>query len=146
MEFSIESTELIYLLLGPGALLLIVLLLRTDMRLRARCEELEMRLLETEGRLTVIQQQIRDDSRERDLESRVDLLTQQHEQLLLRDSETGPYYRAVRIAETGIGVDSLIEQTGVTRAEAELIISLHGKQRVDQADLAASSAPQDPIR
>lgn len=127
MNLSIESSELIYLLLGPGAMLLIVLLLRTDMKLRSRCDDLEMRLVEAEGRLTVLQHRTRDDSRERDLESRVDLLTQQHEQLLLRDSETGPYYRAVRFAETGIGVDALVEQTGVTRAEAELIVSLHGR-------------------
>jgi hypothetical protein len=134
MTFSIDSTELIYLVLGPGILVLIALLLRLDLRLKARCDELESRLAETEGRLAVLQQLEGDDSRERELEGRIDLLTQQHEQLMLRDSEAGPYFRAVRYAENGAGVDALIEQTGVTRAEAELIVSLHGKFRADEPD------------
>lgn len=132
MNLSIDSTELIYLVLGPGALILIAVLLRLDLRLKAQCEALESRLAETEGRLSVLQGRLSDDSRERDLESRVALLAQQHEQLMLRDSEAGPYFRAVRYAENGAGVDALIEQTGVTRAEAELIVSLHGKFRADQ--------------
>lgn len=131
MTLSIDSTELIYLLLGPGILVLIALLLRHDMRLKERCDELESRLIETEGRLAVLQQMGSDDSRERELEGRVELLAQQHEQIMLRDSETGPYFRAVRYAENGAGVDALVEQTGVTRAEAELIVSLHGRFRED---------------
>ena len=133
MDFSIDSTELIYLVLGPGALILIAVLLRIDLRLKSQCRELEDRLAETEGRLSVLQTRLSDDSRERDLEDRVALLTQQHEQLMMRDSEAGPYFRAVRHAENGAGVEALIEQTGVTRAEAELIVSLHGKGRADQA-------------
>jgi len=133
MSLSIDSTELIYLVLGPGILVLIALLLRLDLRLKARCDALELRLEEAEGRLVVLNQLESDDSRERELEDRVDLLTQQHEQLMLRDSEAGPYFRAVRYAENGAGIEALIEQTGVTRAEAELIVSLHGKFRADEA-------------
>jgi hypothetical protein len=133
MNFSIDSTELIYLLLGPGILVLIALLLRHDLRLKAECQDLRSRLNDTEDRLSLLQKRVGDDSRERELESQVALLTQQHEQLMLRDSEAGPYFRAVRYAENGAGVDALIEQTGVTRAEAELIVSLHGKQRVATA-------------
>jgi hypothetical protein len=140
MTLSIDSTELIYLLLGPGILVLAALLLRHDLKLHERCDELESRLIETEGRLAVLQRQGSDDRRERELESRVDLLTQQHEQLMLRDSETGPYFRAVRHAENGVGVDALIEQTGVTRAEAELIVSLHGKFSEDRANAAVGEA------
>jgi hypothetical protein len=55
---------------------------------------------------------------------------------MLRDSEAGPYFRAVRFAENGAGLDALIEQTGVTRAEAELILSLHGKDRAAAGDPA----------
>ena len=136
MNFSIDSTELIYLLLGPGILVLIALLLRHDLRLKAQCEDLKSRLMDTEDRLSLLQKSLNDDSRERELESQVALLTQQHEQLMLRDSEAGPYFRAVRFAENGAGVEALIEQTGVTRAEAELIVSLHGRERT----AAASSA------
>jgi hypothetical protein len=136
MNLSIYSTELIYLLLGPGILVIVALLYRLDLNLRARCVDLEARLAETEGRLSVLQSRLSDDSR--DLESRMALLTQQHEQLVLRESEAGPYFRAVRYAENGAGVEALIEQTGVTRAEAELIVSLHGKFRADQSGKPAS--------
>lgn len=129
MTFSIDSTELIYLVLGPGILVLITLLLRHDLRLKAQCEELRSRLADYEERLTRLQQTVGDDSRERELAAQVALLTQQHEQLMRRDSEAGPYFRAVRFAENGAGIDALIEQTGVTRAEAELIVSLHGESR-----------------
>jgi hypothetical protein len=129
MNFSIDSTELIYLVLGPGILVLITLLLRHDLRLKAQCEELRSRLADYEERLTRLQQTVGDDSRERELAAQVALLTQQHEQLMRRDSEAGPYFRAVRFAENGAGIDALIEQTGVTRTEAELIVSLHGKSR-----------------
>jgi hypothetical protein len=129
MTFSIDSTELIYLVLGPGILILIALLLRHDLRLKVQCEALKARLTETEDRLSVLQNSLSDDSRERDLESRVTLLTRQHEQLMLRDSETGPHFRAVRYAGNGASVEALIEQTGVTRAEAELIVSLHGERQ-----------------
>jgi len=133
MNLSIDSTELIYLVLGPGILVLITLLLRHDLRLKAQCEELKTRLADNEGRLAELHKTLSDDSRERELASQVALLTQQHEQLMRRDSETGPYFRAVRFAENGAGIDALIEQTGVTRTEAELIVSLHGKSRAAAA-------------
>jgi len=133
MTFSIDSTELIYLVLGPGILVLITLLLRHDLRLKAQCEALKSRLADNEDRLAQLQQTVGDDSRTRELESQVALLTQQHEQLMRRDSEAGPYFRAVRFAENGAGIDALIEQTGVTRTEAELIVSLHSKSRVTAA-------------
>ena len=129
MTFSIDSTELIYLVLGPGILVLITLLLRHDLRLKAQCEELKSRLVDHEDRLAQLRETVSDDSRSRELQAQVALLTQQHEQLMRRDSETGPYFRAVRFAENGAGVDALIEQTGVTRTEAELIVSLHSKSR-----------------
>ena len=129
MNFSIDSTELIYLVLGPGILVLITLLLRHDLRLKAQCEELKSRLADNEDRLAQLHKTLSDDSRSRELEAQVALLRQQHEQLMRRDSEAGPYFRAVRFAENGAGIDALIEQTGVTRTEAELIVSLHGKSR-----------------
>ena len=133
MNLSIDSTELIYLVLGPGVLVLITLLLRHDLRLKTQCENLKMRLADNEDRLAQLHKTVSDDSRARELESRVALLTQQHEQLMRRDSEAGPYFRAVRFAENGAGIDALIEQTGVTRTEAELIVSLHGKSRAAAA-------------
>ena len=126
---SIDSTELIYLLLGPGLIAVVAVLLRIDFRLKSRYDEIESRLIETEGRLAVMQRRAGEDSRERELEGEIELLKQQQEQLMLRDTETGPYYSAVRYAERGAGMEALIEQTGITRAEAELILKLHGANR-----------------
>jgi hypothetical protein len=146
MPLNIDSTELIYLVLGPGALMLAALLLRVDLKLRARCDDLERRLREAEYRLGDLAVQGSDHSRENELEARITLLTQQQEQLMLRDVETGPYFLAVRYAESGASVDSLIEQTGITRSEAELIWSLHGKGRrepgADTDAEAPASAPE----
>ena len=102
---NIDSTELIYLVLGPGVIVLVAILLRLDVRLKARCEELETRLTQAEGRLAVLQRLESDDSRERVLEEKLDLLTQQQEQLMMRDAEAGPYFNAVRLAEGGADID-----------------------------------------
>ena len=141
MQMSIDSTELIYLAFGPGVIVLVALLLRLDFRLKAKISELELRLDQAEGRLAVLQSLGSDDSRARAVEEKLALLQQQHEQLMLRDSEAGPYFNAVRYAESGAGVDALIEQTGVTRAEAELIVSLHGKYREGGSGDETNSPP-----
>jgi hypothetical protein len=132
MTIGIDSTELIYLVLGPGALLIGALLLRTDFRLKARCEALERRLYDAEDRIAALEDLPSDAvaagiERERELEQRIALLSRQQEQLMLRDAETGPYFQAVRQAERGADVEALIDETGVTRSEAELIVMLHGK-------------------
>ena len=125
---NIDSTELIYLVLGSGVFLLVAILLRVNLRLKQRYDDLASRLSDAEGRLGVIQAQQSDDSTSRELEERVERLSRQLEQLMLRDGDSGPYFRAVRIAEQGASIDSLIEKTGVTRAEAELILKLHAPQ------------------
>ena len=127
MTLGIDSTDLIYLVLGPGLLFLGALLLRLDLRLKARCDELGKRVAEAETRLQLLANA--DDHRayRRQIEERVALLSRQQEQLMLRDAETGPYFQAIRYAEKGADIDALVEQTGVTRAEAELIHALHGK-------------------
>ncbi len=129
MTIGIDSSELIYLVLGPGALLLGALLLRTDFRLKAHCEALEKRVAEAEAELEVLRGAVERGAageREFELARRVALLSRQQEQLMLRDAETGPYFQAVRQAERGADADTLVEETGVTRAEAELIVTLHG--------------------
>jgi chromosome segregation ATPase len=65
---------------------------------------------------------------ERELAERVELLSSQQEQLLLRDADTGPYFQAIRQAEEGAGIDDLIARTGVSRVEAELILRLHSPE------------------
>ena len=123
--------------------MLVAVLLRLDFRLKSKISELEVRLDQAEGRLAVLQSLGSDDSRERAVEAKLALLEQQHEQLMLRDSEAGPYFSAVRYAESGASVDALMEQTGVTLAEAQLIVSLHGKYRAEQGGDESSSPLPD---
>lgn len=127
MTLGIESTDLIYLVLGPGLLFLGALLLRLDSRLQSRCEELGKRVAEAETRLRLLANADDHETYRRQIEERVALLSRQQEQLMLRDSETGPYFQAIRFAEKGADVDALVARTGVTRAEAELIWALHSK-------------------
>lgn len=127
MTLGIDSTDLIYLVLGPGLLFLGALLLRLDLRLKARCDELGKRVAEAETRLQLLANADDHGAYRRQIEERVALLSRQQEQLMLRDAETGPYFQAIRYAEKGADIDALVEQTGVTRAEAELIHALHGK-------------------
>lgn len=131
MTIGIDSNELIYLVLGPGALLIGALLLRTDFRLKARCETLEQRVADAERQLAALEDlpiaaTAAAIERERELAQRVALLSRQQEQLMVRDSETGPYFKAVRHAERGAGIEAIVDETGVTRSEAELIVMLHG--------------------
>src|SRR5690606_13739529 len=115
MNFGTETTELIYLLLGPGALLLPALLLRTDLRLKARVDSLDTQLTEARDRILSLERRLLDAERESlsgvagPLERRLERLERQQEQLMLRDSETGPYLQAVRHAAGGADVDALME-------------------------------------
>lgn len=127
MTLGLDSTDLIYLVLGPGLLFVGALLLRLDLRLQARCDELGKRVAEVEMRLQLLANADDHGVYRRQIDERVALLSRQQEQLMLRDSETGPYFQAIRYAEKGADADALIERTGVTRAEAELICALHGK-------------------
>jgi len=60
------------------------------------------------------------------LEQRLALLSEQQDQLMLRDDNAGPYLQAIRLARLGESADSLIETCGLSRGEAELIARLHG--------------------
>jgi len=61
---------------------------------------------------------------EQDLEGRVTLLWRQ--QLMLRDTDAGPYFQAIRHAQQGATLYELLARTDVSRGEAELILALHG--------------------
>ncbi len=147
MEFNITTTDLIYLVLGPGALLIGALLLRSDLRLQRRHDALQVEhagLRESCAGLTGKLDELRDEchavaERERQLRERVEQLHRDLQHVLLKDAETGPYFRAVRQAESGVGVDSLVERTGITRAEAALIVQLHGSSTVSPAPMQASA-------
>ena len=139
MTLDIDSTDLIYLVLGPGLLFLGALLLRFDLRLKGRYDELDKRVAEAEMLLESLRNADDREAYRRQIEEKIAMLSRQQEQLMLRDSGAGPYFQAIRYAEKGASVDALMERTGVTRAEAELIFALHSKP-------AAPGAPADELR
>ncbi len=64
--------------------------------------------------------------RQSELAERLALLSEQQEQLMLRDDNAGPYLQAIRLAQRGEDIDSLVATCGLSRGEAELISRLHG--------------------
>jgi hypothetical protein len=129
-----DTSQLIYLLWGLCLLLLVAVLFWGYFRSHGRVDGLHARLDQLQGEVHAIQRVLRDvhddghqsRRRELELEERVTLLSRQQEQLMMRDADTGPYFQAIRHARQGASVEELQQRTGVSRGEAELILSLHG--------------------
>lgn len=56
-----------------------------------------------------------------------DRMRERLDQLELRDPETGTYVQAIRLIRRGADAGTLVADCGLTRAEAELLIALHGR-------------------
>lgn len=133
MTVTTDLAQWIYLLWGLCLLLLLAVLCWNYFRMAARVGELQASVDQQRGEIHALQRVLRgvhDDGNEtreaeRELAERVELLSRQQEQLLLRDADTGPYFQAIRQAGQGAGVEELMERAGVSRVEAELILRLH---------------------
>ena len=64
------------------------------------------------------------------------------DQLELRELESRPYGHATELVKKGAGIEDLIGVCGLTRGEAELIVTLHGLQQKDPALEATSKVQQ----
>lgn len=60
------------------------------------------------------------------LEQQMRGLSERQDALELRTGTEQPYARASQLAQDGASVDELVSSCGLTRAEAELVIMLHG--------------------
>lgn len=60
------------------------------------------------------------------LEQQMRGLAERQDDLELRVSSEQPYERATHLAQEGASVDDIINGCGLSRAEAELVIMLHG--------------------
>lgn len=60
------------------------------------------------------------------LEQQMRGLSERQDDLELRVSSEQPYERATRLAQDGASVDDIVNGCGLSRAEAELVIMLHG--------------------
>lgn len=131
----LSPVEILALFVLALALLGVARLSAVQRALRLRLEQVERAHAELGELVVSLQNALHHvyhdghEARERDheLEERVAMLSRQQDQLLLRDADVGPYFQAIRHAERGCGVVELIDRTGVSRGEAELIVALHGK-------------------
>lgn len=61
------------------------------------------------------------------LRARLDALEHYMQQMQAEDtSEASPYNRAIQMAKQGRDIGSISERCGISRGEAELIVSMHG--------------------
>ena len=63
------------------------------------------------------------------LEKRMRRLSERQDQLDSRDPMEQIYAHAIRLAQKGAGVDELVENCGLARGEAELLLRVHSVRR-----------------
>jgi hypothetical protein len=69
------------------------------------------------------------------LEQRIRRLAERQDQWELRDPLEQTYAHAIRLAQKGVDVNELVENCGLARGEAELLLRVH---RVQQSQVAAA--------
>ena len=113
-------------LLAVGALGLAAGIWIRVQHLQRRLATQETELLSLKGALSAIcSDDVVTDQRQGEMEQRLRLLADQQEQLLMRDPETGPYHHALRLAAQGASQEDLVKNCGLSRGEAELLLSLN---------------------
>ncbi len=63
------------------------------------------------------------------LEQRIRRLAERQDQLELRDPMEQTYAHAIRLAQKGVDVNDLVENCGLARGEAELLLRIHRVQQ-----------------
>ena len=63
------------------------------------------------------------------LEQRIRRLAERQDQLELRDPMEQTYAHAIRLAQKGVDVNHLVENCGLARGEAELLLRIHRVQQ-----------------
>ena len=95
-------------------------------RLQQRIRYHENLLFSLRGALSALcSNEMLTDQRQTDTAQRLQHLAGQYEQLMLRDPEQGPYQHAMRLAVRGTTREELMENCGLTRGEADLLLFLH---------------------
>ncbi|HEX6992995.1 MAG TPA: DUF2802 domain-containing protein [Gammaproteobacteria bacterium] len=126
----VEHVELIALISGTLIAVAFALVLSVQRGLRAELDAVTRKLAACDAELAAARREARqagalaDDARRRALEAteQIALLA---EQTMLRDPDGGRYMQAVRAASGGASVDALISTFGLSRGEAELVVTLH---------------------
>jgi len=129
----VEHVELIAFISGAAIAVAFALVLSLQRGLRADLEAANRKIEACSAELDAVRREARqasadaDDVRRRELElaEQIALLAKQQEQMLLRDPEGGPYMQAVRAACGGASIEALMSTFGLSRSEAELVVTLH---------------------
>lgn len=66
------------------------------------------------------------------LEQHIRRLHERQEQLEMRDPIDREYHQAVKMIRNGAGIEDLVSSGGLARAEAELLLMLHGDKGKDK--------------
>ncbi|MFP4682739.1 MAG: DUF2802 domain-containing protein [Ectothiorhodospira sp.] len=111
---------------GLVALAASIWLSRQMARLRARLREQEAGLLSLRGALSALHAQAQQGEEERArLERQLRRLTEQQERMTQQVPEEGAYNHALRMVHQGAGRKELMENCGLSRGEADLLLSMH---------------------
>ena len=95
-------------------------------QVQARLARQENQLLALRGGLSAIAEEgLHEGRRGQALEQRVRQLSEYQEQLMMRDPEEAPFHHALRLASRGASAEELVQDCGITRGEAELVLALH---------------------
>ncbi|TVP81618.1 DUF2802 domain-containing protein [Thioalkalivibrio sp.] len=126
MNASMIMVTVAVFLVAVAALGLAAVIWIRVQHLQRRLATQETELLSLKGALSAIcSDDMVTDHRQGELEQRLRRLADQQEQLLMRDPETGPYHHALRLAAQGASREDLVKNCGLSRGEAELLLSLN---------------------
>jgi len=133
----VEHVELIAFISGAAIAVAFALVLSIQRGLRADLDALarkvERKAEAQDAELEALHREVGEVSAHADdigrrvveLAEQIALLARQQEQMLLRDPDGGPYMQAVRAACSGASVEALMSSFGLSRSEAELVVTLH---------------------
>ncbi|WP_102795922.1 DUF2802 domain-containing protein [Bowmanella denitrificans] len=134
-----------------GTALLTLLLVLAVFRLRMVSQSRAAELAQIQAQLTVLEQKSRSlaaelhelrtgsigmgerikllEGRHKQLDGALRETREQQQELAEMDPDTKLYNRAVKLLQQGASVEELMDECELPRAEAELLFSIHGKQR-----------------
>jgi hypothetical protein len=128
-----SEAALVFALLGLAGLAVMALLLSRVERARradaARLAVLEQRLeLLGQSSSALIAGATGVDSRLREVQERMQALSERQENYELQQVDEQPYGQAIRLVRQGAGASRLVDELDLSESEAELIVRLHGKR------------------
>ncbi|MBK1674020.1 hypothetical protein CKO35_12010 [Ectothiorhodospira shaposhnikovii] len=97
--------------------------------LRKRLSLQETAVLGLRGALSALHSEEHQfDSYRKKMEQQLRRLSEQQEQVLMRDVDEGPYRQAMRMVRQGASRDDLVAGCGLSAGEAELLLAMHRDQ------------------